>query len=246
MFTNHPWLPFVLPLAVFMAIGALEPTPPTPGQPAAGWVAYEHYPLVYTLKIALTAIALVVALPAWRQFPLRRVSRLAVALGLAGGAVWIVLALGQYEATVLGALGLDQLLGLGQRSAYNPLEQLADRPVWKYGFLAVRLFGLVVVIALAEELLLRGFLMRWITDPDAWQTLDLGQVRGAGLAVGTLVPMLMHPAELLAAAVWFSAVTWLMLRTRNLWDCIVAHGLTNLTIGLFVLWRDTPDAWRLL
>ena len=27
--------------------------------------------------------------------------------------------------------------------------------------------------------------------------------------------MLMHPGELFAAAVWFSMVTWLMLRTRE-------------------------------
>ena len=58
---------------------------------------------------------------------------------------------------------------------------------------------------------------------------------------GTAVPMLMHPGELFAAAVWFSLVTWLMLRTRSIWDCVIAHAVTNLLIGLWVLWSG--DWW---
>jgi hypothetical protein len=45
----------------------------------------------------------------------------------------------------------------------------------------------------------------------------------------------MHPQEALAAAVWFSAITWLMLRTRNIWDCVAAHAVTNLLLGLYVV-----------
>ena len=55
--------------------------------------------------------------------------------------------------------------------------------------------------------------------------------------------MLMHPAELLAAAVWFSLVTWLMVKTRSLWDCIVAHATTNLLLGCYVLWSGE---WTLM
>ena len=47
--------------------------------------------------------------------------------------------------------------------------------------------------------------------------------------------MLMHPAELLPAAVWFSLVSWLMVKTRSLWGCIIAHATTNLLIGCYVL-----------
>ena len=55
----------------------------------------------------------------------------------------------------------------------------------------------------------------------------------------------MHPAELLAAAVWFSLVTWLMLRTPSIWDCVVAHATTNLLLGLYVVWAG-GEAWELL
>ncbi len=61
--------------------------------------------------------------------------------------------------------------------------------------------------------------------------------------VGTVFPMLIHPAELLAAAVWFSMVTWLMVRTRNVWDCVAAHAVTNLLLGVYVV---TSGEWRFM
>jgi hypothetical protein len=55
--------------------------------------------------------------------------------------------------------------------------------------------------------------------------------------------MLLHPAEALAAAVWFSLVTWLMVKTRNIWDCVAAHAVTNLLLGFYVLYTGE---WRFL
>ena len=48
---------------------------------------------------------------------------------------------------------------------------------------------------------------------------------------------------LLAAAIWFSLVTWLMKKTRSLGDCIVAHATTNLLLGCYVLYSGE---WTLL
>jgi membrane protease YdiL (CAAX protease family) len=50
-----------------------------------------------------------------------------------------------------------------------------------------------------------------------------------------------HP-EKLAALVWFSLVTWLMWRTRNIWDCVAAHAVTNLLLGIYVV---TQHQWQL-
>ena len=55
--------------------------------------------------------------------------------------------------------------------------------------------------------------------------------------------MLMHPGELFAAAVWFSMVTWLMLRTRNIWDCVAAHAVTNGLLGAYVI---TTGEWQFM
>jgi len=84
--------------------------------------------------------------------------------------------------------------------------------------------------------------MRVVTDND-WANLPIGQVNRAAILVGTLVPMLMHPAELLAAAIWFSTVTWLMIKTRNIWDCVAAHAVTNLLLGVYVV---ASGEWHLM
>ncbi len=246
LLAKHPWLTFLLPLLVFMVVGMLEPTPETT-EPSTGFLAvsYDYYPLLYTLKIALTAAVVVFVLPGYQQFPCR-VGPLAVVGGVGGCGVWVGLCRLQLEqqflAPLLKTLKLDGLISLGTRSAYNPLEQLAARPALAWGFLAVRFFGLVVVVALIEEFFLRGFLMRFVAS-DRWAEAPIGQANRAAIIAATVVPMLMHPAEMLAAAVWFSMVTWLLLRTRNIWDCVVAHAITNLLLGIYVVWTGE---WHLM
>jgi membrane protease YdiL (CAAX protease family) len=77
---------------------------------------------------------------------------------------------------------------------------------------------------------------------DNWWEVPFGEVTPLAAVVSTVVPMLMHPGELLAAAVWFSLVTWLMTRTRNIWDCVAAHAVTNLLLGIYVV---TQEQWQL-
>jgi CAAX prenyl protease-like protein len=240
-----------------MVMGSFEPSmpkPPKPGEIAAGEPARQpsrarreadaaaqaRYPIAYTIKIAATVGAMLFVLPGYRQFPLR-VSPLAIVVGVAGVVLWIWLCRQGLERKALAPLGLERFLGLGDRPAYNPLEALAATPVWAYTFLAIRFFGLAFVVPVIEEFFLRGFLMRFVVDEEWWKV-PFGQATPAAIAVGTIVPMLMHPGELLAAAAWFSLVTWLMIRTRNIWDCVAAHAVTNLLLGLYVV---TQGEWQL-
>jgi uncharacterized protein len=256
-----PWITFVAPFAVFMLVGSLEPTPPQPVSPAAGahqsgaeeaasepatdtiaelddaWLpklAYRHYPVVYTAKIALTLLAMALVWPGYRTFPWR-LTTLAIVVGLVGGVLWIAIAKLHLGEQIAHSLGLGGLIDMGQRSAFNPLEELAATPAWAYGFLAIRLLGLVVVVPIIEEFFLRGFLMRFAIH-DQWHQIPFGVATRMSLVVGTVAPMLMHPGELVAAAVWFSLVSWLMVRTRSIWDCVAAHAITNAMLGAYVLW----------
>jgi CAAX prenyl protease-like protein len=198
---------------------------------------------VYTAKIALTIAAMVVVLPGYRQFPCR-VSMLAVDVGVIGGVLWLVLCHLNLERHLVDLLGKESgivgLLGLGERASYNPFEQLAHTPGWAYTFLAVRFVGLVLIVPVIEEFFLRGFLMRYVMGPNWWE-IPFGQVNRTALLVGVLFPVLYHP-EKLAALAWFSLVTWLMVRTKNIWDCVTAHAITNLMLGIYVV---TQGEWRL-
>ncbi|NOY40634.1 MAG: CAAX prenyl protease-related protein [Planctomycetes bacterium] len=284
--SRWPWVTFLLPMVAYMVLGSFEPKPPaTPSQtiensaaedtaPTAEEMAeafgdtgflpqitYEYYPYVYTAKIALVLVTMLLVLPGYRTFPWR-VSGLSVGVGVVGVALWIVLCQLQLEIKMAGpvdrylgsllpfeqvddeqpTIGLLAFLGAGQRSAYNPLEQLQDTPMWAYLFLAVRFAGLALIVPVIEEFFLRGFLMRY-TVHDAWWQVPFGSVNRAAVVVGTAIPMLMHPGELLAALVWFSMVTWLMVRTRSIWDCVVAHAVTNFLLGVYVV---TSGQWQLM
>ncbi len=284
--SRWPGVTFLLPMVAYMVLGTFEPKPPaTPSQttentatedaaPTAEEMAeafgeteflpkitYEYYPYIYTAKIALVLVTMLLVLPGYRTFPWR-VSGLSVAVGVVGVVLWIILCQLQLEIKMarpvdryLGSLlspdqvddesptvGLLAFLGAGHRSAYNPLEQLQDTPMWAYLFLAIRFAGLALIVPVIEEFFLRGFLMRY-TVHDAWWQVPFGSVNRAAVIVGTVIPMLMHPGELLAALVWFSMVTWLMVRTRSIWDCVVAHAVTNFLLGVYVV---TSGQWQLM
>jgi CAAX protease family protein len=243
---------FLLPFIVYMLVGSFEPRPPKPplilpdggSRPAANqnWfgLEYRHYPAVYTVKIVLTIAAMVFVCPGYRQFP-PRVSALAIVVGMVGVVLWIGLCHLQLERRLLTPLGLEKMLGLGERPAFNPLAELAETPAWAYTFLAIRFAGLALIVPVIEEFFLRGFVMRYAVRED-WWAVPFGKVTPLAAVVGTAVPMLMHPGELLAAFVWFSLVTWLMIRTKNIWDCVAAHAVTNLLLGIYVV---TQHEWQL-
>jgi CAAX prenyl protease-like protein len=197
---------------------------------------------VYTIKIALVMATMAALWPGYRQFPLR-FSPLAPAAGAAGAVVWISLCKLDLERVAFELVGLDSLAGFGQRSGFDPLAHFRDQPLLAYGFLAVRFWGLAVIVPVIEEFFLRGFVMRYFIRHD-WWNVPFGTLSPAAIVAGTLVPMLTHPTtELFAVVVWFSMVTWLMWRTRNMWDCVVAHAVTNLLLGVWVVARGD---WYLL
>jgi uncharacterized protein len=195
---------------------------------------YRYYPIVYTIKIIATIAAMILVMPGYWVFPLR-LNWIAIAVGVVGVVLWIGICKLQLEQRLLVPMGLGSVVGMGARTGFNPLEQLKDNPSWAYQFLAIRLFGLAIIVPIIEEFFLRGFLVRFVMDVD-WFKIPFGRVDKLGLITSVAFPMLMHPGELFAAFVWFSLVTWLMIRTKNIWDCVAAHAVTNGLLGAYVLW----------
>ena len=223
-------------------------------------ISYRHYPYVYTVRIILVTISMAVVWAGYRTFPWK-VSGWSVLIGVLGVVLWVGLCRLDLEEKTIGpidrflgsfipgleegetpSVGLMSILGSGTRSAFNPLEQLKASPAWAYTFLAIRFIGLALVVPIIEEFFLRGFLMRYVMHEHWWEV-PFGTASRSAIVVGTLVPMMMHPGELLAALVWFSMVTWLMLKTRSIWDCVVAHAVTNFLLGVYVV---MSGEWHLM
>jgi hypothetical protein len=180
LLSTYPWLTFLLPFIVYMVVGSFEPSPPkqagrlpdgTPATPISNnWfgLEYRHYPVIYTAKIVLTIAAMIVVAPGYRQFPFR-VSVVAIIVGVIGVVLWIEISKLGIEQRVVDQLGKDSKvvtwLGLGERPAYKPLQELVATPIWMYSFLAIRFIGLALIVPILEEFFLRGFLMRVRSRP---------------------------------------------------------------------------------
>jgi uncharacterized protein len=227
-----------LPLAVFMVISSFEPTDPASAM-------YRYYPWIYGFKLLATLAALRLVWPVYKSL-VRPIGWQGITIGVLGAVLWIGICHLELERKYLfpigESLGLGGLLGSQTRSAYNPFEQLAGFPIAIGLYLLVRGVGLALVVPIIEEYFLRGFLMRYVAA-EKWWKYPIGSVTRNSAVVGTLVPMLMHPGELVAAAVWFSMVTLLYVRSKNLWECIAAHCTTNLLIGIYVVFYG---AWQLV
>ena len=175
-------------------------------------------------------------IPGYLKVPFK-VSWLAVVMGVAGFFVWIGL-----WWLDKNYLHLASWFGNSAREAFDPWSELSDDPQWMYTFVVIRFIGLVIVVPIVEEFFLRGWLMRYIDDPD-WDELPLGVVTRLNLIGIAIYGIVSHPAEPLAAVVWFSMGTWLYGRTKNIWDCVVFHLVTNLLLGIFVLYTQTWELW---
>jgi CAAX prenyl protease-like protein len=214
----------VLPFVVYLG-----------GMAVAGWFDGAPYPQGYSLVLGLT---LVLMLAVWRGYSRApfSISWLSVVVGVLGVFVWIGLWWFDRE-----FLGLGSLFG-STREAFNPFEQLSENPTWMWSFLAIRFAGLVVVVPVIEEFFVRGFLMRYI-DSQEWDSVPLGNATWLSVGGVAVYGLLSHPAEPLSAVVWFSMVTWLYLRTKSIWDCVLAHAITNLLLGLYVVGTGNWELW---
>ncbi len=248
---TNPWVVFLLPFVVYMIANAFEPSPPTPqavvervaneAPVAPADAAYQRYPAIYAAKIALTVAAIIFVWPGYRQFMPIRFGFLATFVGIVGAVLWI----GLWAVDLESIIGVRALLGgAGQRSAFNPFARLAT-PAQAWAFMSLRLIGLALVVPLIEEMFLRGFVTRFAVDQN-WTQVPIGKVTPIAVAAAIVVPVLMHPAELFAAIAWFGLMVWLYAKTKNIWDCVVAHITTNGLLGLYVLTSANPEAWQLL
>jgi CAAX prenyl protease-like protein len=238
-----PVIAFVSPFILFFAIPSLmtyEQTNINEQGDAETVILAGRYTAMIAARVIVMAIAIGLF---WRyylrSFPLR-FDHWGVVTGLVGGVLWIGLCQLGIESALLGLLSLPEQL-LGARDGVNPFEtypESADRMV----FLAFRFALLVITVPIAEELFLRGFFMRMMDAVD-WEKLPLKDIGTSGLVAGTVYGMATHPSEFIAAAAWFSLVTLLMVKTNKFWNCVVAHAVTNLMLGIYVLWTGTWGLW---
>ena len=237
LFERWPWLQtaaFVAPMVAHMLVPSV-----------VGWFFDSSNASEATAYTVTVAVQILVAFAlfgfffrTWLEHFKFRVSILAVVVGVVGYAMWVGICSLHPERQFLSLFGLQELWP--SRTAFNPFEEISDS-FRRNIFLMMRFTTLALIVPVAEELFLRGFLVRWIEDVDL-KSVRFDSLSWQAIIAPTVCSVLTHP-EIVAAIVWFSLVTWLMIRTKSIWNCILAHMVTNLLLGIHVVMTGAWELW---
>ena len=198
----------------------------------------EHYPLSYLAVVIGVGMATVWLLrgkailkPHWNVLP-------GLVVGVIGVGVWIGLAELAWERQL--GRNLPEWLRPEPRLGFNPHSHFSD-PLFVWGFVSVRLLGLVVLVPIVEEIFWRGFLARWLEDPD-WEQVPLGRFSTRSFLGVVALFTLAHP-EWLAAAAYCALLNGLLLWKRDLWNCVIAHAVSNCLLAVYILGTESWSLW---
>ncbi len=205
-----PWLAYVTPMAAFMVLTTAESSAPK-----------AYYVWLYLAKVVVVTAILVAFRTPWKDIrPKAHLLVPAVLVGLAVFVEWIV---------------LDKVIPyphLGDRTSLDPFTAI-EVPALRLLFLTARFYGLVFMVPVMEELFWRSFLLRYVTDSD-FTKLPVGAFSWGSFSLVAVAFGLAH-SEWLVAIICACAYALLLRQTRSLFACIVAHAVTNLALGVYVI-----------
>lgn len=222
--------PRVLPFAVFMAFIGIQEA--VVSLVAKGWIDLSEQQLLflYPLK-ALVVFGLLI-------YFFRRYSELNIgdfrkltdtALSLLVGIVVFVL-----------WINMDWgFATFGESKGFDP-TLIADDNV-RFSLIAFRLFGAALVVPIMEELFWRSFLLRYIINSN-FSKVAIGAFTWPSFLIGAALFGLEHNL-ILAGVMAGVAYSLLLYRTKSIAQCVLAHAVTNLILGVYVLQSGNWQFW---
>ncbi|MBD3236564.1 MAG: CAAX prenyl protease-related protein [Candidatus Eisenbacteria bacterium] len=217
--TRSAWLPYVVPFATFLALTFA----------GSQWPSAAH--LWYAAKTVIVAVMLI----AWRRsYPELRWSRSIAnwAIGFAAGLLVLVVWVAPEK--------LLEPLKLGEPGGFDP-HAFGASGAGLWAIAGVRLLGASLVVPVMEELFWRSFLMRALIRSD-FREVALGTFRLFSFALVAILFGLEHfrwVVGILAGLAYGGLLVW----RRDLFTCVLAHAVTNLGLGLYVLATGRWDFW---
>jgi CAAX prenyl protease-like protein len=191
------------------------------------WLTLPEY-WVYPLQTILSGALLIYF---WREYDFARPrqSGFALLIGVVLFIAWIA---------------PQALFGFAPRTlGFNPLLLFDSRSRFYWLELVLRFVRLIVVVPLIEEIFWRGFLLRFLIDEN-FERVPVGAFSWFSFAVVTAGFALSHsPPDWVAALVAGAAYNAVAYRTKSLSSCVVAHALTNLLLGIWIMQTKQWGFW---
>ena len=216
-----PFLPYVVPFAVFMVFLALE----------------KYVPLSPVIEYPLRDVLLLAVLVVFSRdvVDLRASHRVETAvMGVAVFVIWIgpdMLFPGYrqhwlFQNWLTGGIGNS----VPENVLLNPVV------LWS------RIFRAVVLVPIIEELFWRAWLMRWLIST-RFEKVPLGAYQPAAFWTVAVLFAAEHGAFWDVGLVTGVIYNWWMVRTRSLGDCILAHAITNAALCGYVVATHHWEYW---
>ena len=129
----------------------------------------------------------------------------------------------------------QQFLGFAARNVGFDPEVFATMPAAYWGTVCFRFLRLVVVVPLVEEIFWRGFLLRYLIA-EKFEEVPFGKFSWLSFSVVSLAFCFSHSAsDRVAALITGMLYNCVAYRTKSLTSCILAHALTNLLLGIWIM-----------
>jgi len=211
---------YIAPFIAFVVSMAIERLIPLPGQ----WL----YPVRFAIVLALI---LTFSLPylTWRpRFPLG-----SVLIGVAVFVIWVApdILFGYRDSWLFN----NSITGAAKSSLPPHLKQ-------NIVFMALRSISSLALVPVLEELFWRGWMMRWLIDKD-FLKVPLGTYRSSAFWIVALLFASEHGPYWEVGLIAGIIYNWWIIRTRNLADCILAHGVTNAVLSAYVIYTGQWQYW---
>ncbi len=186
------------------------------------WLPGGSY-IYYPIKTLAVAAALWYYRKAYTEIH-PHFSWLAIAVGIVTFGLWVA------------PEGLYPHIG---SSEFNPYD--VDAAWQAYILIAFRLAGAVIVVPIFEELFWRSFAARWLIKED-FTNVPIGAFTWFSCCAVILAFGFEHHRWLvgLVAGVLYHA---LLYYKKDIFECILAHAVTNLLLGIYVLVTQQWSFW---
>lgn len=182
---------------------------------------------LYPVKITLVALALAVLWKHYSEVRFKGISvsdtLLSVVVGLVVFVLWI---------------NMDWPFAVfGEMEGYDP--GISGGGALPLALTGIRIFGASVIVPVMEEIFWRSFLLRYIINQD-FMAVKIGRFTLVSFVISTALFGLEHNM-FLAGMMAGAAYTLLLYRTKSIAQCVIAHGITNLALGVYVI---NTGQWR--
>jgi uncharacterized protein len=155
---------------------------------------------------------------------------------------------------IVGILGVVQWVGMEQLilhywpnyprpsvEVYDPTDHFGSgEAMW--AFILIRWAGAALVVPFMEELFWRDYLWRTIAAPNDFKLANVGEWDWRAVVFVSLLFATVH-VQWMTAIGWGLMIAGLLIYTRSLGACIIAHGVTNFLLGGYVLLSKNWYFW---